>query len=94
MVKGFLNLPWFLWAGTALVIAILYSIYWPSKVLTEAAGLRFFVIRWGHALTWLLLTINFILRGIDPKFNGAANIIAGAGGVIYLLFIATTFIVK
>ena len=94
MINGFLNLPWFLWAGLALVVAVIYAFVWPHKALTVATGFRFLIIRWGHALTWLLLTINFVVRGINPKFNGTANLVAAAGGLMYLFFMVMTFVEK
>ena len=94
MIKGFLNLPWFTWAVIALIIAVVYSFVWPQKAAQLATGLRFFVIRWGHALVWLLLAIYFVLRGISPSMNGFANLIALAGGVLYLVFMLMSFVVK
>lgn len=55
---------------------------------------RFLVIRYAHILTWLLIAINFILRGLSPSYNGITNLIAAMGGAIYLLFIVMTFVVK
>lgn len=94
MIKGFLNLPWFVWACFALIIAIIYTIVWPHKVGTAATGIRFFFIRWGHALTWVLLAINFLMRGISVSLNGYANLVALAGGISYLLFMIMSFVVK
>ena len=94
MIKGFLNLPWFAWAALALIVTVIYSFIWPHKAVTDFTSFRFFVLRWGHALTWILLTINFVLCGIGPSFNGAANIIALIGGLIYILFIVMTFVMK
>jgi hypothetical protein len=94
MIKGFLNLPWFLWAALALIIAVIYSFVWPGKNVTLTTGFRFFILRWGHALTWILLAINFLLRGLSPSLDGIANIIAMVGGLIYLLFIVIVFVVK
>jgi hypothetical protein len=94
MIKGFLNLPWFVWAGLALVVAVVYSFVWPEKVGTAATGFRFFILRWGHALTWLLLALNFLLRGLSPSLNGAANLVALAGGGLYFLFLIMTFMVR
>lgn len=94
MIRGFLNLPWFVWAGLALVVAVVYSFVWPQKAGETAAGFRFFILRWGHALTWLLLAISFVLRGISPSLNGAANLIGLAGGLMYALFIVMAFVVK
>ena len=47
MIKGFLNLPWFVWA----VISLLIAIVLPQEEALGATGFRFFVIRWGHTLT-------------------------------------------
>ena len=94
MIKGFLNLPWFAWAGLALVVAVIYAFVWPHKAVTDTAGFRFFILRWGHALVWILLTINFILRGLSPSLNGAANLVAAVSGLVYLLFMVMTFIIK
>jgi hypothetical protein len=94
MIRGFLNLPWFAWAAIALLVAILYSFVWPRDRIAELNSFRFLVLRWGHALTWLLMSINFILRGIDPKYNEVANLIAAVGGLTYLLFMVMTFVAK
>jgi hypothetical protein len=94
MIKGFLNLAWFLWAALALVVAVIYSFVWPHKAVTTTTGFRFLVLRWGHALTWILLAVNFLLRGLSPSLNGAANIVALAGGLMYMLFMVMTFIIK
>ncbi len=94
MIKGFLNLPWFGWAGIALIVAIIYSFVWPHKAVTDTTGFRFLILRWGHAFVWVLLSINFILRGLSPSLNGTANLVATAGGLMYLLFMVMTFLVK
>lgn len=94
MIKGFLNLPWFLWAALAMIVAVVYAFVWPQKAAVTATDFRFFVVRWGHSLTWVLLASNFILRGISPSLSNLANWFALAGGVVYLLFLVTTFMVK
>ena len=94
MIPGFFGLPWFLWAGLALVIAVVYSFMWIPKSAGNATGFRFFILRWGHALTWILLAINFVMRGIGPDLNGGASFFALAGLVMYVLFMGMTFIVK
>jgi len=77
-----------------LLIAVVYSFVWPHKAALGASGFRFFILRWGHALTWLLLAVNFVLRGISPSLTGYANLIALAGGISYFLFMMMTFVVK
>ena len=94
MIRGFLNLPWFAWAVLSVLIAVVYSVVWPHPAAPVSGGFRFFVLRWGHALTWLLLAVNFTLRGVDAKFNGVANMMAAAAGLNYLLFMLLTFVLK
>ncbi len=94
MIKGFLNVPNFVWSALALILAIVWVYVGPHTNMTADSSFRYFIIRWGHALTWLLLSVNFFLRGLSPSLNDVANIIALAGGLTYLLFIAMTFVVK
>lgn len=94
MIRGFLGLSWFVWAALALIVAVIYTFVWPQKAMATNTGFRFLVIRWGHALTWLLLAIHFALRGISPSLNGPANLIALTGGIVYLLFMVMSFIAK
>ncbi len=94
MLKGFLNLPWFFWAVVALVFSIIWVYVGPHTKLTPTPGFRYFIIRWGHALTWLLLAISFALRGMGPDLNGGSSFFALAGGVMYLLFILMAFVVR
>ena len=94
MVKGFLNLPWFLWAALALIVAVIYSFVWPQKAVVTTTGLRFLVLRWERGLVWALLATSFVLRGLSPSLHGMANLIALAGGLMYMLFIVMTFLVK
>lgn len=93
MIKGFLNLPWFIWAGLALVVALVYTFVWPQKA-ADASGFRFFILRWGHALTWVLIAANFVLRGISPSLDGTANLLALSGGILYLVFLMTAFVIR
>lgn len=94
MNKGFLNLPWFLWALLALGLSIVWVFLGPHTRMSAEPGFRFLVVKWGHALTWLLLAISFFLRGLSPGLANAANSIAVAGGLVYALFIVMTFVAK
>lgn len=93
-MKGFLDLPWFVWAILALIIAVVYLFVWPQKAGATATGFRLFILRWGHALTWLLLAANFLLRGLSPSLTNLANWVALAGGSLYLLFLFIAFMMK
>ena len=95
MISGFFNIPWFFWAGLALAVGILYSFVWPRKKVTgTTTDIRYLFVRWGHAAAWILLAVNFLLRGIDVSLNGSADLAAVAGGLMYALFMVMSFGVK
>lgn len=94
MNAGFFGLPWFAWAGISLAVAILYWFVWPQKKAAQTSGLRYFIVRYGHALVWLLLALNFLLRGISPALYGVANFAALAAGLGYLLFLGMSLPAK
>lgn len=94
MINGFLNFPYFAWTAIALLIAVIFAFVWPRKAVTTTTGFRYFLVRWGHALTWLLLAISFFLRGSGPELNGGSSFFALAGGLTYLLFMTMTFMMK
>jgi len=94
MIKGFLNIPYFAWSALALILAGIFDHVWPRKAVTVTTGFRYFIIRYGHSLTWILLAISFALRGLGPDLNGGSSFCALAGGMMYLLFMVMTFVVK
>ena len=94
MIKGFLSIPYLVWTAFALVLAGIFDHVWPRKAVTAATSFRYFVIRYGHSLTWILLAISFFLRSMGPELNGGSSFFALAGGLMYLLFTVMTFIIK
>ena len=94
MIKGFLNIPYLVWTALALVLAGIVDHVWPHHAVTVTTGFRYFVVRYGHSLTWILLALSFFLHGLFPSLNGVANILAAVGGLIYLLFLVMTFVVQ
>lgn len=94
MNTGFFGLPWFAWAGISLAVSLLYSFVWPRRRISENGGFRYLVLRWGHTLVWVLLAINFLLRGLSPSAASAADAFALSGGLAYLLFLVMTFSTK
>lgn len=94
MNKGFLSVPWHLWALLSLALSVVWVFVGPHTQMPADSSPRFLVVRWGHALTWLLLAISFFLRGLAPTLGGLANGLAVAGGLVYALFIVMTFVAK
>ncbi len=86
MNTGWFNLPWWVWGVLCLAVALIYTFVWPqSKVMPDVVAWRYFILRWGHALVWVILATSFFVRG---AIGGAANLVALAGLVVYGVFMA------
>ncbi len=85
MNPGFLGLPWVVWGVAALALAVVWVVVWPADRAVGATGLRFLLLRWGHAAVWLLLAVSFFVRGVGAE--GPANVIALAALGVYLAFL-------
>ena len=87
----FLGVPVFIWGGVCLVVALAFTAVWPSnKITNDTATLRFFILRWFHAIVWLLLAAACFVRGAGILGGaGTANMIALAALLVYLVFMAT-----
>jgi hypothetical protein len=93
MNARFLGIPMVIWGGLALIVAVIFTVVWPSnKVPASLGGARYLILRWFHALVWILLALSFFVRE-SPLFGGTgtANILALAALILYLNFMATLF---
>lgn len=81
----FLGLPLALWGVLCLVVALLFAFVVPHSGAMGARGAAAFLLRWGHALVWLLLALFCFARGAGA--DDAANPLAAAAGLLYLAFI-------
>ena len=79
-------MPWLAWGSLALVVSAVFAAINPGVKAPGVRGGRFVVLRWFHALVWLLLALNFMVRGFWPS-SGLANLIALAALVAYLVFL-------
>jgi len=88
----FLGVPLFIWGGLCLVVALVFSAVWPSnKIINDTTTLRFFILRWFHAIVWLLLAASCFVRETGMLGGaGTANMIALAALPLYVIFMATS----
>lgn len=88
-----LGVPWLVWAGLALIIALLYAFVIPnSKITPEMAGLQLIVLRWFHPLVWICLAIMFLMRSkLLPGGVALANNIGLVGLGLYIIFMIVLF---
>lgn len=92
MSSTFLGLPLFVWGIACLGVASIWVSVWPRDRGTSTGGLRFMILRWFHALTWLLLGVAAFTAGF-PGLGGTrlAQPIALLALALYLIFM-TTFV--
>lgn len=95
MENKLLGIPYLVWAAAALLVSLIWVFFWPSdRVNLPTHGWletgRYLILRWGHALTWLLLCIAALIAGF-PALGGAsiAQPVAFASLIVYLIFMGT-----
>jgi hypothetical protein len=91
MQERVLGVPFYVWGGLCLVVALVFTVVWPGdRVLPGETGLRYLILRWSHVLVWLLLGVSCFVRGLGGEGGaGMANLIALAAGLTYLVFMVT-----
>jgi H+/gluconate symporter-like permease len=88
MSDSFLGLPLWAWGGAAcLGVAALFAFVVPHKPSTQAAGPRRFLLRWGHALVWVLLAAMCFVWALGLGLLG--NVFGLAAGLAYAVFLFT-----
>ena len=95
MSSTLLGLPLFVWGIACVVAASIWVRVWPRERGTSAGGLRLMILRWFHALTWLLLGVAAFSAGF-PGLGGTrlAQPIALLALALYLIFMTTFAISK
>ncbi len=84
----FLGVALLWWSIVCAGIAIVYYFVYPERATTaDSQGVRF-VLRYGHALTWLLLFIACLLPLVTQS-RRLVNVVAWLGLGVYILFMAT-----
>jgi hypothetical protein len=93
--RGWLGLPFLAWGAICLALALVWAFVYPAAPAANAAGLRLFLIRWGHALVWALLAAMCLLRATgQPALVRAAGPVGLAALLVYLSFLGATFVLR
>jgi hypothetical protein len=89
MNTNFLGVPWFVWGLLSLVIAVIFTVIWPGG-RSPSTLLQYIILRWFHALVWVLLAVSFFLRGgMVLGGSGTANLLALLALLVYIIFMGT-----
>ncbi len=86
MTEGSLGVSWFVWAGVATFAAALFTVVQIPKQTWQATGVTRVVLRWFHSMTWLLLALSFLIRGMAPGRGTLADTVGLVGLAAYLVF--------
>jgi hypothetical protein len=91
MNTPFLGVPWFAWGLLCFVVAVIFTVIWPcGKRPGKARALQSLILRWFHALVWVLLAVSFLLReGKVLGGSATANVLALLALFVYLIFMGT-----
>jgi hypothetical protein len=92
MIVGLLGVPWAIWAGLCLCVAATYTVVWPRPRPPASArrSWRHLMLRWAHAMAWVVLAGSCLLRTTDwPGQPHAANALALLAVPLYAMFVVT-----
>ncbi len=97
MNSTFLGLPWSLWGVLCLLVAGVYLIVWPGRKPRPMAPprplWRHVILRWFHALVWVLLALSCFLRANQfPRGLATADVTASVALLLYVVFASTLVI--
>lgn len=88
-------IPYTVWGIAAVVMAVIWVLVWPRKKNVKPGSLPYFILRWFHALTWLLLAAAAWIAGYDILGGQTtAQLVVFLGLITYLIFIATVIVTK
>lgn len=85
-----LGVPFVIWGILCIGLTVVWIIFWPSTKVTATDGMRYIILRWFHALTWLLLAFAAFLAAFNWLGGaGTARVVAFLSLITYLIFMAT-----
>lgn len=77
--------PMYFFGVFCLILALIYAVQWPKAVGRERPLIAHLIMRWGHALVWLLLAASCFLWYVGS--NPLGNQLAANAMILYLIFI-------
>ena len=91
----FIGIPYWVWAAISAVIAVIYYFTWPRPVnnINTRPVWRHIILRYFHTLTWVFITVSFLVRmAFPPQGETWGDILALTGFGVYLIFLITAYI--
>lgn len=94
MADTFLGLSYPYWSIPCLMLAVVWSVIWPSMRAQGAGHLRWLLLRWGHAATWYCLGAAAFCAGTGlaggARTGGVLALLAAVAYLAFLYVLITT----
>jgi hypothetical protein len=76
--------PYYVWQLLALGIALYHTVIWSTPSI-PISKFTFFVLRWGSAITWGLISLGCSLWPLEPSTHLSTKVflLAGLGAAVY-----------
>ncbi len=88
-MNTFWGIPLWLCALVCFAMTCVWIFVWPRERVSSTSGLRFIILRWFHALTWVLLALAALVgMTSQPWMPLVCRILAFGSLAAYLTFIA------
>jgi hypothetical protein len=81
-----LGVSWFVWSGAAAVLPALFTRIQISEHTAQTTGAAHFVLRWFHAITWVVLAASFFVRGVASEQSTVADAVGVTALAMYVAF--------
>lgn len=82
------GVPVMVWGLLCVLMALVWLWVWPADRVSPGEGWRFIVLRWFHALTWLLLALGVFSAALRLAGGALVRPLAFAALLAYLVFLA------
>lgn len=83
---GFIGVSWLACAAGAAVASALFTVIQIPNQAPHTTGATYLTLRWAHSITWLLLALSFLIRGLAPDLTGLADAIGLTALAAYIAF--------
>ncbi len=81
-----LGIPLVIWGLLALALAAVWVFVWPAEQAVGAGAAQYFVLRWFHAIVWLLLAAAAFAAAV-PRGARMAQLFGWMALAVYVSFL-------
>jgi len=87
LAKKLWGIPLVVWGVLGLGISVVWLFVWPSDKVDGASALEFLVLRWFHAIVWLLLAAAAFMAAAGPTRARGSQTLGWMALATYAIFL-------